>query len=75
VQIENDSDFSLEGHDYIELFKLLKITGICNSGGEAKLLIADKQVQVDGEIELRKRCKLRSGQVVNIHDASIRIRS
>lgn len=74
MQIDNVSDFSLEGHDYIELYKLLKITGICNSGGEAKLLIADKQVRVDGEIELRKRCKLRNGQVINIHDAGIRIR-
>lgn len=58
------STFSLEGHDTIALNDLLKITGLCESGGRAKTVIAGGQVKVDGRIELRKTCKIRSGQVV-----------
>jgi ribosome-associated protein len=58
------TEFDLEGRDYIELHSLLKVTGLCESGGVAKLLIADGQVKVDGEVELRKRCKIRTGQTV-----------
>lgn len=56
--------FELQGHEYIELNNLLKVTGLCGSGGIAKLLIADGLVTVDGLVELRKRCKIRQGQVV-----------
>lgn len=56
--------FELEGHDFIELHNLLKATGLCESGGLAKLLIADGLVQVDGQVETRKRCKIRAGQFV-----------
>lgn len=57
-------EFDLAGHDYIELHNLLKVTGLCASGGVAKLLIAEGLVTVDGEVELRKRCKVRAGQAV-----------
>lgn len=57
-------EFDLEGHDYIELHNLLKVTGLCDSGGVAKLLIADGLVTVDWTIETRKRCKVRAGQQV-----------
>lgn len=56
--------FDLAGHAYIELHRLLKVTGLCASGGVAKQLIADGQVLVDGAPELRKRCKVRAGQTV-----------
>ena len=56
--------FNLEEHDYIELCNLLKLTGMTGSGGQAKLLIGDGEVTVDGAVELRKRCKIRRGQVV-----------
>jgi ribosome-associated protein len=55
--------FKLE-HDYIELIKLLKVTGLCGSGGMAKVVTSEKRVKVDGVIELRKRCKIRKGQTV-----------
>lgn len=58
------SKFSLKGHDTIALNDLLKITGLCESGGRAKTVIAGGQVKVDGRIELRKTCKIHSGQVV-----------
>lgn len=66
-------EFELEDHEYIELCNLLKLIGITGSGGMAKVLIADGQVQVDGEIELRKRCKIRRGQVVECMDETIEV--
>ncbi len=58
------SEFSLKGHDTIALNDLLKITGLCGSGGEAKIVIAKGKVKVDGHVELRKTCKIRNGQMV-----------
>jgi ribosome-associated protein len=52
------------GHEHIELCDLLKHAGLSESGGAAKHLIAAGSVTVDGAVELRKRCKIRPGQVV-----------
>jgi len=65
--------FELQKHEYIELNNLLKITGLCASGGLAKLLIADGLVTVDGQVELRKRCKIRPGQVVEFDGQKISV--
>lgn len=67
-------DFELEGRDYIELCDLLKVTGLCASGGEAKHLIAGGEVEVNGATETRKRCKIRSGEVVCFAGRKILIR-
>ncbi len=64
-------EFDLDEHDYIELHSLLKVTGLCESGGVAKLLVSDGLVKVDGEVELRKRCKIRTGQMVELNDQQI----
>jgi len=53
--------------EYIELFKLLKVTNLCNSGGEAKHFIAEGLVKVDNLIETRKACKIRAGQIVSFN--------
>jgi ribosome-associated protein len=66
-------DFDLAGHDHIELHNLLKVTGLCESGGIAKLLVADGLVRVDGIIELRKRCKIRSGQIVEFDGEKVAV--
>ena len=55
--------FQMRG-EFIELHKLLKIEGVCTSGGEAKMLVASGAVRVDGAVELRKACKIRAGQSV-----------
>lgn len=65
--------FELHDREYIELNNLLKITGLCASGGIAKLLIADGLVTVDGQVELRKRCKIRQGQIVEFDGQSISV--
>jgi ribosome-associated protein len=57
--------FKLES-EYIELSKLLKVTGLCDSGGMAKVAIVEGQVKVDGSVELRKGRKIRKGQVVDL---------
>ena len=66
-------EFELMG-EYIELCNLLKITGIAGSGGQGKLMVADGQVQVDGQLELRKTAKIRAGQVVECLQAQIQVR-
>lgn len=64
-------EFDLGEHDYIELHSLLKVIGLCDSGGLAKLLVADGLVKVDGEVELRKRCKIRQGQIVEFNGQQV----
>jgi ribosome-associated protein len=65
-------DFNLNG-DYVELNQLLKLTGVCDSGGAGKMMVASGQVSVDGKPELRKTCKIRAGQVVALGDICIRV--
>ena len=61
--------------EYIELNQLLKLTGVCDSGGAGKHLVATGAVRVDGVVELRKTCKIRDGQTVTITDVHIRVES
>ena len=58
--------------EYIDLLQLLKATSIVMSGGEAKILVDDGYVTVNGEIEHRRRRKLRVGDLV-IFDEQIQI--
>ena len=63
-------DFELT-RDYIELNQLLKLAGVCDSGGAGKKLVADGLVQVDGQPETRKTAKIRAGQVVTCGETRI----
>jgi ribosome-associated protein len=65
-------EFILKG-EFIALCDLLKTTGIANSGGQGKAMVADGHVRVDGEIELRKTAKIRKGQVVECFEETIKI--
>jgi len=65
-------EFQLRG-EYIALNDLLKLAGVCDSGGAGKALVAEGAVSVDGAVELRKTAKIRAGQVVGIGDVQIRI--
>lgn len=67
-------DFELDGREFVELCDLLKLTGVRASGGAAKLAVAAGLVTVDGRVELRKRCKIRPGQVVACEGRQIVIR-
>jgi ribosome-associated protein len=59
--------------EFIELNQLLKLVGICSSGGAGKALVASGDVRVDGQIELRKTCKIRAGQIVNYENIQIAV--
>jgi len=60
--------------EFIELNNLLKIMGLCDSGGAGKAMVAQGIVKVDGQQELRKTCKIRSGQVVSVADVRIKVK-
>ncbi len=64
--------FHLRG-EFVELNQLLKLVGICDSGGAGKMLVANGEVSVDGHVELRKTCKIRVGQVVSLGDVRITV--
>lgn len=65
-------EFQLRG-EYIALCDLLKITGIADSGGQGKVLVAEGLVMVDGEVEYRKTAKIRAGQTVMCFDQTINV--
>ena len=66
----NNIAFALE-RDFIELNQLLKLAGICDSGGAGKALVASGVVRVDGKVETRKTCKIRAGQRIEVGEARI----
>lgn len=59
--------------EFIELFKLLKATGLCESGGSAKFAVSRGEVKVDGQVETRKARKIRKGQSVEFSGRTVRI--
>lgn len=65
-------DFELD-RDHVELNQLLKLVGLCDSGGAGKQLVASGAVRVDGTVELRKTRKIHAGQVVTLGDVEIRV--
>lgn len=64
-------EFCLSGHEFIELHSLLKVMGFCETGGMAKSVIAEGRVRVDGNVEFRKRCKIRESQIVEYESHKI----
>ncbi|MBB6065915.1 ribosome-associated protein [Pseudoxanthomonas broegbernensis] len=65
-------DFELD-REYVELNQLLKLAGLCDSGGAGKALVAAGQVRVDGAVELRKTRKIRAGDTVAVGDTRINV--
>lgn len=64
--------FSLDG-EFVELNQLLKLVGLCDSGGAGKVIVASGAVAVDGKQELRKTAKIRQGQKVVLGDIRIKV--
>jgi len=65
--------YELNGQEYIELIKMLKIMRVSESGGQAKMMVDDGIVFLNGQLESRKRAKLRSGDFVEVLDFKIKI--
>ena len=59
--------------EYIELYKLLKLLDLVDSGAQAKLLIAEGYVRRNAEVELRKRAKIYPGDTLEIADVIIEV--
>jgi len=57
----------------VELYKILKFEGLVGSGGEAKFVIAEGYVLLNGEVETRRRKKIVSGDVIEFGQETIRI--
>jgi ribosome-associated protein len=64
--------FELSG-EFVELNQLLKLVGLCDSGGAGKMMVAGGTVKVDGKKELRKTAKIRAGQKVSVGDVQISV--
>lgn len=67
------AEFTVSG-EYIELDKLLKFTHLCGTGGEARMMIREELVTIDGEVETRLRRKVRPGMTVVYNGTSITVR-
>ena len=65
-------EFKLSG-EHIALFQLLKATHLCGAGGEAKIMIGEGLVTVDGDVETRLRKKIRTGQTVEYSGEQITV--
>ncbi len=65
-------EFELRG-EFITLDRLLKATGLAESGGRARVIITEGRVQVNGQDELRKTAKIRAGQVVSLQGVRVRV--
>ena len=66
--------FELTG-EFVALNDLLKLTGLVDSGGAGKVMVASGAVSVDGRLETRKTCKIRVGQTVSVDGVRIRVKA
>ena len=67
----NSISFSLNGNENIALCDLLKLVSLCNSGGQAKMMIADGQVLRNGVVETRKTANIRAGEKIEFNQQII----
>lgn len=65
-------EFKLK-EDYIELIRLLKYMRLAETGGHAKIMVDEGMVMLNGEVESRKRAKIRVGDIVEVEGQQIRI--
>ena len=65
--------FDLAGHPFIALNNLLKVLNLVGSGGEANMVIDERLVRVNGEVETRRRRKLVAGDRVEFGGETIEV--
>jgi len=68
-------EFKLEGKEFIELNKLLKFLGWCDSGAKASQAITEELVKLNGATETRKRCKLRTGDKITFDGNQVTVQA
>jgi len=64
--------FKLEG-EFIPLIQLLKATGLVGSGGDAQAVVMDGLVKCNGEVDYRKRYKVRVGDIITFGENKIEV--
>jgi ribosome-associated protein len=65
-------EFKVEG-DYIPMIQLLKATNLVDTGGEAQIVVAEGEVKYNGEVDYRKRLKVKKGDVVEFRGTKIKV--
>ena len=65
-------DFTLNG-EYIHLIQLLKALSLVGTGGHAKMVVEDGLVKYNGEVDFRKRLKVKKGDIVEFEDSIITV--
>jgi ribosome-associated protein len=65
-------EFTVEG-EYIHLIQLLKALSLVSTGGHAKMVVEDGLVKYNGEIDFRKRLKVRKGDVIEFENSIINV--
>jgi ribosome-associated protein len=63
-------EFKLNG-DFIPLIQLLKATGLVETGGEAQMVVTEGEVMYNGQVDYRKRLKVKKGDVVEFRSQKI----
>ena len=66
-------EFKLEG-EFIQLIQLLKATNLVASGGEAQMVVSDGLVKCNGEVDLRKRLKVRRDDIIEFNGTKIHVK-
>ncbi|MDB5129358.1 MAG: RNA-binding protein [Mucilaginibacter sp.] len=64
-------EFKVEG-DYIPMIQLLKATGLVQTGGEAQIVVEHGEVIYNGEVDYRKRLKVKQGDIVEFRGQQIK---
>ena len=64
--------FKVEG-DYIPMIQLLKAANLVETGGEAQIVVAEGEVKYNGEIDYRKRLKVKKGDLVEFRGTTIKV--
>ncbi|MBS1527943.1 MAG: RNA-binding S4 domain-containing protein [Bacteroidetes bacterium] len=65
-------EFRLEG-EFIPLIQLLKATNLVDTGGEAQIVVSQGEVKWNGEVDYRKRLKVRKGDVIEFKGTKIKV--
>ena len=63
-------EFKLEG-EYIPLIQLLKATNLVQTGGEAQIAVTEGLVKYNGEVDYRKRLKVKQGDIIEFDNKKI----
>ena len=65
-------EFKLTG-DFIPLIQLLKAANLVSTGGEAQIVVTEGLIKYNGNVDYRKRLKVRKGDVVEFRGNQIKV--